>query len=91
LSTIALAALGGLAAAAATAAATGDASAVVNAVHAIPPGLHVALAHVPSASHAHQVLSQHLSLYAGSGGAGAATTSGAAAVVRHGLHIGLGK
>ncbi len=90
-STIALAALGGLAATATTAAATGDASAVVSAAHAIPPGLHVALSHVPSASHAYQVLTQHLSLYAGSGGAGTTATAGAAAAVKHGLHIGLGK
>lgn len=85
-----LAALGGVAATATTAAATGDASAAVNAVHAIPPGLHVALSHVPSASHAYEVLKQHLALYGSAGGAGTATT-GVAAAVKHGLHLGLGK
>ncbi len=90
-STIVLAALGGLAATATTAAATGDASALANAAHVVPPGLHVALSHVPSASHAYQVLQQHLSLYAGSSGGGAAVTGGVAAAAKHGLHLGLGK
>lgn len=90
-STIALAVLGGLAATTTTAVATGDASAIANAAHVVPPGLHVALSHVPSASHAYQVLQQHLSLYAGSGGAGTAAAGGVAAVVKHGLHLGLGK
>jgi len=90
-STILLAALGGVAATATTAAATGDASTVANAVHAVPPGLHVALAHVPAASHAYEVLKQHLSVYAGTGTAGTAATGGVAAAVKHGLHLGLGK
>ncbi len=90
-STILLAALGGLAATTTTAVATGDASAMANAVHAAPPGLQVALSHVPSASHAFEVLKMHLSLYAQAGGAGTAATGGAAAAIRHGLHIGLGK
>ncbi len=90
-STIVLAALGGVAATATTAVATGDASAVANAVHTVPPGLHVALSHVPSTSHAFEVLKQHLSLYAGAGSAGTAATGGAAAAVKHGLHLGLGK
>lgn len=90
-STIILAALGGVAATATTAVATGDASAAANAVHAVPPGLHVALSHVPSTSHAFDVLKQHLSLYAGTGTAGTAATGGVAAAVRHGLHLGLGK
>jgi len=90
-STILLAALGGVAATATTAAATGDASAVANAVHAVPPGLHVALSHVPPASHAYEVLKQHLSAYAGAGMAGTAATGGVAAAVKHGLHLGLGK
>ena len=89
--TIILAALGGVAATATAAAATGNASAAAGAVHAIPPGLHVALAHVPSASHAYEVLKGHLSLYAGSGAAGAAATGGVAAAARHGLRLGLGK
>lgn len=86
-----LAAVGGLAATATTAVATGDASALAHASQAVPPGLHVALSHVPSASHAYEVLKQHLSLYAGSGSAGTAATGGAAAAVKHGLHLGLGK
>ncbi len=90
-STIVLAALGGVAATATTAVATGDASAVANAVHTVPPGLHVALSHVPSTSHAFEVLKQHLSLYAGTGSAGTAATGGAAAALKHGLHLGLGK
>jgi hypothetical protein len=90
-STIVLAALGGLAATTTTAVATGDASAIAGAAHAVPPGLHVALSHVPAASHAFDVLKQHLSLYAGAGGTGTATVGGAAAAVKHGLHLGLGK
>jgi hypothetical protein len=90
-STILLAAVGGLAATATTAVATGDASAAANAAHAVPPGLQVALSHVPSTSHAFEVLKQHLSLYAGSGTAGTAATGGAAAAAKHGLHLGLGK
>jgi len=90
-STIILAALGGVAATATTAVAIGDASTAAAVVHAVPPGLHVALSHVPTASHAYEVLKQHLSLYAGAGSAGTAATGGAAAAVRHGLHFGLGK
>lgn len=78
--------LGGAAATAATAVATGDASAMAHAAHAAPPGLQVALSHVPSASEAYEVLKQHLSIYAGSGSAGAA-----AGAVGHGLRLGLGK
>lgn len=78
--------LGGVAATATTAVATGDASALAHAAHAVPPGLHVALSHVPSTSEAYEVLKQHLSLYTGAGSAGAA-----AGVVGHGLHLGLGK
>ncbi|MDE1853887.1 MAG: hypothetical protein KGI38_09110 [Thaumarchaeota archaeon] len=91
MSTIILAVLGGVAATATTAAATGDASSAAAAIHAVPPGLHVALSHVPSTSEAYEVLKQHLSLYAGTGTAGTAATGGVAAVVRHGLHLGLGK
>lgn len=90
-STIVLAMLGGVAATATTAVATGDALAAANAVHAVPPGLHVALSHVPSTSHAYEVLKQHLSLYAGTETAGTAATGGMAAAVKHGLHLGLGK
>lgn len=90
-STIILAAVGGIVATAATATATGDASALAAAAHMAPPGLKVALSHVPPASHAYEVLKQHLSMYAGAGGTGTAATAGAAEAVRRGLHIGLGK
>lgn len=90
-STIILAALGGVAATATTVAATGDSSAAANAVHSVPPGLHVALSHVPAASHAYEVLKEHLSLYAGTGSAGAAATGGVTAALKHGLHLGLGR
>jgi hypothetical protein len=90
-STILLAALGGMAATATTAVATGDASSLAHAAHTVPPGLQVALSHVPKTSEAYEVLKQHLSLYAGTGSAGTAATGGAAAAVRHGLHLGLGK
>jgi hypothetical protein len=89
-STIALAAIGGIAATAAAAAGTGDASALAASVHLVPPGLSVALSHVPSASHAYQMIQQHLSVYAGAGGAGT-TAGGVAAAVKNGLHLGLGK
>ncbi len=61
--------LGGAAATAATAAATGGASAAVN---ALPAGLKVALAHVPSWSQAYQILTQHLSAYGQNASTGAA-------------------
>lgn len=82
-STILVAMLGGVAATATTAVATGDASALA---HIAPPGLQVALSHVPGTSEAYTVLKQHLSLYAGTGSAGAA-----AGAVGHGLRMGLGK
>ena len=91
MSTILLAALGGVATAATTAVATGDASAAASAVHVGPVGLQVALSHVPSTSHAFDVLKEHLSLYAGTGSAGTAATGGVAAALKHGLHLGLGK
>jgi len=90
-STIVLAALGGVAATATTAVATGDASTLAHAAHAVPPGLKVALSHVPSTFHAYDVLKQHPSLYAGTGTAGTAAIGGVAAAVKHGLHLGLGK
>lgn len=90
-SPIILAVVGGIAATAATAVATGDASAAVSVAHSVPQGLQVALSHVPVVSHAHQVLTQHLSLYAGTGSAGTAAGGGVAAAIRHGLHLGLGK
>ena len=90
-STIVLAVLGGAVATATTAVATGDAASATAAVHVVPPGLQVALSHVPSTSHAFEVLKQHLSLYAGTGTTGTAAAGGAAAAIKHGLHLGLGK
>ena len=89
-STMILAALGGVAATATTAVATGDASVLAHAAHAVPPGLRVALSHVPSMSHAYDVLKQHLFLYAGTGTAGTAAT-GMVAAAKHELHLGLGR
>ncbi len=83
--------MGGIAATTATAVATGDASSAASVVHAMPPGLHVALSHVPSTSHAYEVLKQHLSIYTSAGAGGTAVTGGVAAAVKHGLHLGLGK
>ncbi|MCL4355158.1 MAG: hypothetical protein JRN56_01970 [Nitrososphaerota archaeon] len=91
ISTFVVAVLGGVAAAATAAVATGNASAAASAVHAVPPGLQVALSHVPATSHAYEVLKQHVALYAGTGAAGTAATGGAAAAVKHGLRLGLGK
>ncbi|PSN92606.1 hypothetical protein B9P99_03395 [Candidatus Marsarchaeota G1 archaeon OSP_B] len=47
--------------------------------HTVPPGLNVALRHVPVWTHAHQVLLSHLSRYAKSGaiGSGIGVTLGA--------------
>jgi len=90
-STIVLAAIGGFAATATTAVATGDVSAVVNGAHTVPPGLHVALSHVPSTSHAFDVLKEHLALYSQAGGTGTAATGGMAAAISHGLRLGLWK
>src|SRR5207253_1953741 len=72
-SIMALAAVGGLADAAATAVTTGDASAGVNAA---PHRLQAELPHVPSRTHAHPVLTQHHSAYTPNGGACAAGTAG---------------
>lgn len=86
-----LAAIGGLSAVGATAAATGDASAAANVAHAAaPPGLKIALAHVPSATHAHQVLTQHLSAYTQNGSIGAGGAAGVGAAVKKALAHGLG-
>ncbi|MDG6949283.1 MAG: hypothetical protein JRN16_03945 [Nitrososphaerota archaeon] len=90
-STLVVALLGGLAATASTAAATGDASVLAHAAQTVPPGLQVAMAHVPSASHAYEVLKAHLSLYAGTGTAGTVGAGGASMAVKHGLTLGLGK
>jgi hypothetical protein len=51
---------------------TSVATANPTAIHAMPLGLGVALAHVPVWSHAHTVLASRAALYAQNGGAGAA-------------------
>ncbi|MEM0074830.1 MAG: hypothetical protein QXR69_02740 [Conexivisphaerales archaeon] len=82
-SIIALAALGALAGAGATAAATGDLNTAAQmAANAVPPGLHIALAHVPSWTHAHQVLTEHLKLYAQNGSIGAGTSGGLGTAIK---------
>jgi Na+-driven multidrug efflux pump len=76
-STIAIAVLGGVGAVVATAVGNGDAASAAHAAaHAIPPGLHVALSHVPSWTHAHEVLAQHLQQYGEAGSAGSAGSGG---------------
>jgi hypothetical protein len=82
---------GGLSAVGATAAATGDASAAANVVRmAVAPGLKIALAHVPSLTHGHQVLTQHLSAYTQNGSTGQGGTAGIGTVVKNALAHGLG-
>jgi hypothetical protein len=76
-STIVVAILGGMGAVTATALGNGDASSVAQvAAQIVPPGLHVALSHVPSWTHAHQVLAQHLQQYTESGSVGSAGSGG---------------
>lgn len=89
-STLFMAMLGGVAATATTAVATGGAPTAVGLAHAAPQGLQIALSHVPSASHAYSVLKEHAALYAGSGAAGTAAAGGATAL-KHGLQVGLGR
>ena len=85
-----LAALGGLSAVGATAVATGDASAAIGVVHAaLPSGLNIALSHVPSWTHAHEVLTQHLSAYATNGQFGAGGAAGTGAAVKNALAQGM--
>lgn len=86
-----MALLGGVAATATTAATTGDAGTALGLAHAAPQGIQIALSHVPSASNAYAVLKEHLSLYVGTGAAGASGAAGVAAAVKHGLQIGLGR
>ncbi|MDG6922646.1 MAG: hypothetical protein JRN67_05055 [Nitrososphaerota archaeon] len=70
----------------ATSVATGDASTAINAIKQVAPhGLQVALSHVPSWTHAHQVLSQHLSQYAQNGAVGGTSGAGVAATIKRGL------
>lgn len=87
-STIMLAAIGG-AAAATTALATGNTVVATGVAHAIPPGLKVALAHVPSWTKAHEVISEKVSEFLQSGGVGAASAAGLSEAVKHGIRIGL--
>ena len=85
-----LAALGGLSAVGATAAATGDASAAIGAVHAVmTSGLKIALSNVPSWTHAHGVLTQRLSAYATNGQSGAGGPTGLGAAVKNALAQGM--
>ena len=80
---IALAILGALSAVGVTAAANGDANTAIEAVKQVAPhGLKIALAHVPTWTHAHEVLSQHLSQYAQNGSAGGAASGGVGAVAK---------
>ena len=82
-SLIALAIMGALSAVGVTAAANGDANTVVEAAKQVAPhGLRIALAHVPTWTNAHEVLTQHLSNYAQSGTAGGGATAGVGAVVK---------
>lgn len=82
----ALAILGAITGIGATSVATGDASTAVEAAkQAAPQGLHVALSHVPSWTHAHQVLTEHLSQYAQNGGIGASSGAGIATTIKRGL------
>lgn len=86
MSLTALAILGAITGLGATSVATGDASTAVEAAkQAAPQGLHVALSHLPSWTHAHQVLSAHLSQYAQNGGIGATAGAGIAATIKKGL------
>ena len=85
-----LAAMGGLSAVGATAVATGDASAATGMVHAaLPPGLKIALSHVPSWTHAYEILTRHLSSYGASGSAGAGGPAGIGAAVKNALAHGM--
>ena len=85
-----LAVLGAASGIGATSLANGDASAAVQTASQLAPhGLSVAISHVPSWTHAHKVLSQHLSQYAQNGGIGAGVFGGVGAALKKGLsHIG---
>ncbi|HZW58223.1 MAG TPA: hypothetical protein VFF30_18185 [Nitrososphaerales archaeon] len=81
-----LAILGAVTGLGATSVATGDASTAIEAAKQIGPhGLQIALAHVPSWTHAHQVLTDHLSQYAQNGSIGAGVAGGIGAAFRKGL------
>jgi hypothetical protein len=86
----ALAILGAVSGVGATSIANGDASSAVQAAtQLVPHGLSVAMAHVPSWTHAHEVLSQHLSQYAQNSGAGSGIFGGLGTAFKKGLgHFG---
>lgn len=86
----ALAILGAISGMGATSVANGDASSAIQTASQLAPhGLSVALQHVPSWTHAHEVLSQHLSQYAENGGAGSGIFGGFGAAFKKGLgHFG---
>jgi hypothetical protein len=86
----ALAILGAVAGIGGTSMATGDATIAIEAGKQMAPhGLQVALSHVPSWTHAHQVLSEHLSEYAQNGTIGAGLAAGVGAALKKGLaHMG---
>jgi hypothetical protein len=82
-SILALGILGTITGVGATSVATGDASTAIEAVkQAAPHGMQIALSHVPTWAHAHQVLSEHLSKYAEGGGVGATSGAGLAAALK---------
>jgi len=77
ISIAAFTAIGAALGAGATAALTGDANTAMQMVSSsVPHGLNVALSHVPSWTHAHEVLMQHLQLYTQNSSAGAASGAG---------------
>ena len=86
----ALAILGAISGIGATSVANGDASSAIQAAGQLAPhGLSVAMSHVPTWTHAHQVLSQHLSQYAQNGTAGSGVLGGLGAAFKKGFaHIG---
>jgi hypothetical protein len=86
----ALAILGAISGLGLTSVATGDASTAMEAAKQLAPhGLNVALSHVPSWTHAHQLLSDHLSEYAQNGSVGAGVTGGTGAAIKKGIaHMG---
>jgi hypothetical protein len=86
----ALAILGAISGMGATSLANGDASSAIQAATQLAPhGLSVALQHVPTWTHAHEVLSQHLSQYAENGGAGSGISGGLGAALKKGFaHFG---
>ena len=83
ISIIGLGILGTIAGIGATSAATGNASAAIEALKQVTPhGLNVALSHIPSWTHAYKVLQEHLSNYAQNGSAGGSTGAGVGAVLK---------